>query len=93
MNRESAARWFVNRFIHKPAPRRFTLYFAEIVERPKEMAASWYNLKLRNTPFHLAFEPDGDTIYIRPLHQDAQWAKGVIIDTPEGYEFHSSASR
>lgn len=93
MNQEAVIRWFAGRFIHKPAPRKFLLFFTGVLERPTELAASWYNLKKRNTPFHLAFEPDGEQIIVKALHNDAVWAKGVIISTEEGYEYHSSASR
>jgi hypothetical protein len=85
---EKAAIWWIERFIHNAASRRFVLQYTGL--DPKTIRA---DVRARQSQYQIHIVSDGDgTARVIPFHADAAWCSGVISQAADGSYTYTSTN-
>ena len=84
--REAAIKWFVNRFVHRPADVLHALRRGGVEPLPE--AKEWSRQKFRHPDLDFDYIEAGNKLVIVPKRPEAAWAEGLIwIDSNQEYQY------
>ena len=89
MERETAIRWFVNRFIHTEQARDFVLQTHNLKAKTADKRSRWSQYVERNQRYMLDFQQSGRYLLIIPTTSAAHWAAGKIWESQTGFHYRS----